>query len=742
MKAKHFLSFAIMLALSLITMAQYDPNNPSNPYPNSDFSSLSPSRHMLYYNITDSITHTVKVSGLYFPHDDADTMHCGLYVVVPQSVQYNGMTSTVTSVGEKWVYGGVSFVSKINVQLPTTILSLEDSAFTGNCTPIFHSQQPPIIDTTTFVGCQYIHVPCGRDSVYQNAWSNNLNGAIILEVQAKSVCYLVNLSVGSVSFGLGCWNDTNYVGLYARPTYDYYVFSHWADGNTDSVRTVELHGDSCFLVYFEKKHIRTYSTLLPHWSYDWLSFWDDWDSFHYGSVEGPTLAPWGDSVTLTAHANHGYEFVRWKYPYVYDSIIFDYNTNDSVNTRWIRYQYTTDTILSYATVFNYYDYLCAEAQFKKKRFSFSVESEDWNKGWVNYYHDNFSPIYDSVLYRCSATIRADSRTGYKFTHWSDGDTNAIRTITIIKDTALIAYFEGIPVEVSVTNVTPEFGSFSGDGVYHYGDTVTLVAHPIEHYHFLSWINNSYGHVQVYEEDTLAFVVTQDTVFELRFEIDRHHVEVTPNNIAYGSVYGTNDYEYGTAASVGAHPYSGYQFLRWSNGVTYNPYTFAVLCDTSLTAIFAEEGTVYNVTATANDPAMGIVTGGSIYAAGEQATLTAIPYDGYRFNHWQDNNTDNPRTITVNSDMSFTAYFESDGTQGIEDMSGETEEVRVYASNGCIVIGTQATTPADVNVYDITGRCIATATVAAGNDARVPVSGNGVYIVKVTNLPAKKVVVIR
>lgn len=736
MKTKYHLSFAIMLAFNIMAMAQYDPYNSSNPYPYSDFSSLSPSRHMLYYNITDSISHNVKVSGIIFYQDSTDTMYCGYFVVVPSSVQHDGVTYSVTSVGKKWVFGGASITPEIYVQLPTTILSLEDSAFTGNSTPVFHSQQPPTIDSTTFVGCQYIYCPCGRDSVYQNAWNNNLNGAFILDVQEKNVCYLVNRPVGIVSFGLWCGYgyDSNYIGLFAHSTSEHYVFSHWSDGNTDTARTVELHGDSCFLAFFGKKSTRTYSTKLPNYSDYWWAFWNDWDNYHYGSIEGPTLAPWGDSVTLIAHANNGYEFVRWKYPHIYDTTIFDVYTNDSLNTRMWRYQYTTDTVLSYATIlYDYsYDYLRAEAEFKKKKFSFSVESENQGKGYVGSYHDNYSSIYDdSVLYRCSATIRAYPHAGYRFIHWSDGDTNAIRTITITQDTLLIAYFEGYPVEVSVNNITLEFGSFTGDGIYHYGDTVTLIAHPIEHYHFLSWINNSYGHVQVYEEDTLVFVVTQDTVFELRFEIDRHHVEVAPNNIAYGTVYGSNDYQYGTAASVGATPYSGYQFLRWSNGVTYNPYTFAVLCDTSLTAIFVEEGTVYNVTAKADDPTMGTVTGGSMYVAGEQAILTAIPYDGYRFDHWQDNSTQNPRTITVTSDTMFIVFFVS--IQGIDNVPKNA--INVYTLSGQVVVETELKD--EIGIYDIVGR-----KVDGGRKTRFNVPTPGVYLVKIGALLTQKVVVIR
>ena len=49
--------------------------------------------------------------------------------------------------------------------------------------------------------------------------------------------------------------------------------------------------------------------------------------------------------------------------------------------------------------------------------------------------------------------------------------------------------------------------------------------------------------------------------------------------------GHGNYQYGTAATVEAMPYSGYQFSHWSDGATYNPYTFAVVGNVQLTAYF-------------------------------------------------------------------------------------------------------------------------------------------------------------
>jgi len=56
--------------------------------------------------------------------------------------------------------------------------------------------------------------------------------------------------------------------------------------------------------------------------------------------------------------------------------------------------------------------------------------------------------------------------------------------------------------------------------------------------------------------------------------------------------------------------------------------------------------------------MGSVTGGGTYSCEAQASLTAIPADGYRFLQWSDGSTDNPRTVIVTSDSTFTAGFKA------------------------------------------------------------------------------------
>ena len=66
---------------------------------------------------------------------------------------------------------------------------------------------------------------------------------------------------------------------------------------------------------------------------------------------------------------------------------------------------------------------------------------------------------------------------------------------------------------------------------------------------------------------------------------------------------------------------------------------------------------YTITVNSNNDAWGTVTGGGTYNDGATATLTATPKEGYIFVKWQDGTTENPRTITVTADETWTAYFE-------------------------------------------------------------------------------------
>ena len=68
---------------------------------------------------------------------------------------------------------------------------------------------------------------------------------------------------------------------------------------------------------------------------------------------------------------------------------------------------------------------------------------------------------------------------------------------------------------------------------------------------------------------------------------------------------------------------------------------------------------YTLTVLSSDEAMGTVTDGGTYEEGTEVTITATPTsDGYAFVKWNDENTDNPRTLTVTGNLELTAIFDS------------------------------------------------------------------------------------
>ena len=118
-----------------------------------------------------------------------------------------------------------------------------------------------------------------------------------------------------------------------------------------------------------------------------------------------------------------------------------------------------------------------------------------------------------------------------------------------------------------------------------------------------------------------------------------------------------------------------------------------------------------------------------------AVLYAVPNNGYHFDHWSTGSTNNPFTLTVTTDTVITAYFVSDSdTEGIDDIN--TSDIRVYSVDGHIVVDDAK--GETVHIHDMMGR-----EVFRANDAdKTSALPGGVYLVKIGNHPARKVVVIR
>ena len=96
---------------------------------------------------------------------------------------------------------------------------------------------------------------------------------------------------------------------------------------------------------------------------------------------------------------------------------------------------------------------------------------------------------------------------------------------------------------------------------------------------------------------------------------------------------------------------------------------------------------YTLTASAGDGGSVSTLGGS-YNKGTQISITATPSSGYRFTGWSNGSSDNPVTVTLNSNTSITANFEQIPVYSIS-VSAE-EGGSVSSEGGEYSEGTQVT----------------------------------------------------
>ena len=117
----------------------------------------------------------------------------------------------------------------------------------------------------------------------------------------------------------------------------------------------------------------------------------------------------------------------------------------------------------------------------------------------------------------------------------------------------------------------------------------------------------------------------------------------------GTVSGAGYWNYDAEAKIKAEPATGYHFVRWSDGVTDNPYVFIVNKDLQLTAEFAPNQ--YTMTFVQENGAENIVLTQD-YATSLTAPSAPVR-TGFTFKGWQ---PEVPATIPA-EDQTFTAQWE-------------------------------------------------------------------------------------
>ncbi len=245
------------------------------------------------------------------------------------------------------------------------------------------------------------------------------------------------------------------------------------------------------------------------------------------------------------------------------------------------------------------------------------------------------------------------------------------------------------------------GSVYGGGWYPEEWYDTIRAEANAGYRFLHWNDGNTDNPRI-------VYPSSDTSFTAFFiASDRYVLTVSSDNEEWGTVVGSGNYPENEPVTIEAIPTGHYMFSRWNDGNTDNPRTVYLTQDTAFTAFFAEKP-IYNVSVESDNPLLGIVSGSGSYYEDETVIITATAMENGLFDKWNDGNWDNPRTVTVTQDTSFTAFFidlGNGGTEGIDQAEGLVFSISPNPTKGGITVATGQEGVFKAEIFDLQGRRI-------------------------------------
>ncbi len=491
-----------------------------------------------------------------------------------------------------------------------------------------------------------------------------------------------NTEMGSVT-GSGEYMSGQQVAIQAKPN-EHYLFKTWDDNNTDNPRKLIVKENITYTAFFD---LMSYQMRLAV------------NDGNCGSVSGGGIYQAFETATIVATPNPGSHFVRWS-DNVKDSLREIYMVRDvSLIAYFDKIQYnvtisssdeTMGTVTTTSAPENE-NLLTLEATPNQ-----GYEFVDWSDGntenpryltltqdttlianfrgqthsiVVSVNNRNMGSVTGGGTYTTPEVVRlvATPNSGYVFVRWSDGNTDNPREFVAMESLVLTAYFDASKYNVSVSANDPLLGTVTGGGTYGSNEEVTLTATPNAGCTFEGWDDGN-------TDNPRTVTVTADATYVANFSASSYTVSVAANDNNMGYVTGSGTYQSGTTATIEAIPYSPYSFVKWNDGSTENPRNILVTENVSYVAEFAT--TYYVVTVASANESMGIATGGGTFSANTTTTITATANEGYEFVKWSDENTDNPRTIVVTQNATYTAQFRS-----LNASSGGTHENHDYVDLG-------------------------------------------------------------
>lgn len=158
-------------------------------------------------------------------------------------------------------------------------------------------------------------------------------------------------------------------------------------------------------------------------------------------------------------------------------------------------------------------------------------------------------------------ISAIPKTGSQFNYWNGSlQTNENPIDFKVEDNAEITANFSLKVHSVSAVINPEsYGTVEGQGIYNYGDVVTLIANPYSGKEFNNWTKDG----QVISNDSeYSFTVKNDINLEANFNNFLFLVSINSNPTVGGNITGAGYYYLNQTATLKADCNDGWQFLNW------------------------------------------------------------------------------------------------------------------------------------------------------------------------------------
>ena len=384
--------------------------------------------------------------------------------------------------------------------------------------------------------------------------------ATIQITQGGTQQYTINVSAnpnigGSVTGG-GTYNQGQSCTVSASPNAGF-TFSNWTEnGNVVSTQasyTFNVTGNRTLVANFQAQP-QNYNVSVSA------------NPTNGGNVTGGGTYQQGQSCTVTATANNGYNFTNW-------------TENGNVVSTQSNYTFTVNSNRTLV------------ANFTPQQYTITATADPVNGGSIT--------GGGTFNYGNSCTLSATPATGYTFVNWTKNgqqvSTNATYTFTVTESAAYVAHFQLQSFTVNVTANPTEGGTVAGGGTFNYGETCTVTATANEGYSFVNWTQGVFA---VSNEVSYTFTVTSNINLTAHFELQTFQVKVSVNPAEAGNVTGEGTYNYGDEVTLTIVRNEDWHFENWTeNGEVVSEemtYTFTITSDRDLDANFIfTEGIIEN-----------------------------------------------------------------------------------------------------------------------------------------------------